>query len=75
MLTFPHRWTIPVWVLIIGFAYGAVDELLQTVVGRSADFRDWVADALGVWAGVSVLWLLRKLPAVRRAMSALPATS
>lgn len=74
MLTFPHRSTIPLWVLVIGFTYGAVDELLQPLVTRTADFNDWVADALGVWAGVLILWLLRKLPVFRRAMSELPAT-
>ena len=36
MLTFPHRRSIPLWVLVIGLTYGAVDELLQPFVRREA---------------------------------------
>ena len=68
MLTFPHKRWIPVWILVIGLAYGAVDELLQPFVRRSADLNDWIADALGVWAGVFVLWALRKFLRARKAM-------
>ena len=60
MLTFPRRRTIPLWVLAIGWAYGAVDELLQPFIRREATLLDWVADALGVWAGVLILWVLQR---------------
>ena len=73
MLTFPRKRGIPVWVLIIGMAYGAVDELLQPFIRRDAELNDWVADALGVWCGVFVLWALRKILVARRAMPG-PAT-
>ena len=68
MLTFPRRRSIPLWVLVIGFAYGAIDELLQPFVRRDATLMDWVADALGVWAGVLLLWALRRfvMPAPTR---------
>ena len=60
MLTFPQRRTIPLWVLAVGFSYGAVDEVLQPFVRRSADLHDWVADALGVWVAVLILWAIQK---------------
>jgi len=68
MFTFPRRRHIPVWVLVIGMSYAAVDELLQPFVRRDAELNDWVADALGVWCGVLVLWALRKILVARRAM-------
>ncbi len=60
MLTFPRRRKIPLWVLLIGFVYGAVDELLQPFVHRDAEILDWVADATGVWAAVLILWVLQR---------------
>ncbi len=60
MLTFPHRRGIPLWVLLIGFTYGAVDELLQPLIRREATLLDWAADALGVWAAVLLLWGLQR---------------
>jgi VanZ family protein len=60
MLTFPKRRTIPLWVLAIGFSYGAIDEVLQPFVRRTADLHDWVADALGVWLAVLILWMLQR---------------
>src|SRR4051812_35324269 len=68
MFTFPRRRGIPVGVLVIGMVYGAIDELLQPFVRRDAELNDWVADALGVWCGVLVLWALRKVLLARRAM-------
>jgi VanZ family protein len=66
MLTFPRRRWIPVWVLVIGMVYAAVDELLQPFVRRDAELLDWVADALGVWCGVFVLWAMRKVLVARQ---------
>ena len=67
VLTFPRRRGIPLWVLVIGFAYGAIDELLQPFIRRDASVLDWVADALGVWAAVLLLWALQRfvVPAPR----------
>jgi VanZ family protein len=43
----------PSWALALGLAYAATDEWHQSFVpGRSADPADWVADALGVAAGL-----------------------
>jgi VanZ family protein len=61
MLSFPETRGIPLWVLLIGFAYGVVDELLQPFVRRDAELLDWVADASGVWAAVVVLWAVRRM--------------
>src|SRR5688500_9912754 len=66
MLTFPQRRLIPLWVLVVGFAYGVVDELLQPFVRREATLLDWVADALGVWAAVLLLWVLQRMLIPRR---------
>lgn len=39
----------------LGVLYGASDEIHQFFVpGRSSDVRDWLADALGVLAGVFI---------------------
>jgi VanZ family protein len=70
MLTFPRRRAIPLWVLVIGWAYGVIDELLQPFIRREATLLDWVADALGVWAAVLLLWILQRwvvLPRLRAA--------
>jgi len=36
-------------------AYGAIDELLQVPVGRTADVLDWLADVGGILAAVALL--------------------
>jgi VanZ family protein len=61
MLSFPQRRSIPLWVLVVGFTYGIVDELLQPFVRREATLLDWVADALGVWLAVLLLWALQRM--------------
>lgn len=50
----------PNWVLVgLGALYGASDEWHQAFVsGRSPDWRDWVADAIGVLLGYAVLLLV-----------------
>lgn len=53
-----------VTVIVIGMLYGAADESLQPLVGRAAEFADWVADVAGVTlAVVSVGWMRRLLTA------------
>ncbi|HSW54299.1 MAG TPA: VanZ family protein [Ignavibacteriaceae bacterium] len=45
--------------IVIGLFYGAVDELHQLLVpGRYAEIMDWVADALGTFAGVLIVYFL-----------------
>ena len=39
-----------IWVAIL--IYAALDEILQSFVGRSCDFRDWLADAAGAACGL-----------------------
>lgn len=47
-------------IVAVGLLYGASDELHQSFVpGRSADPLDWVADALGVVAGISIYFYLK----------------
>jgi VanZ family protein len=47
-------------VLMIGLAYGAIDEWLQIPVGRSCELNDWFADAAGVAAAVTVCALITR---------------
>ena len=55
----------------LGVLYGAFDEVHQYFVpGRNSDVRDWVADTLGVLAGVFLLrsylsWRGRRTPGAR----------
>jgi VanZ family protein len=49
----------PLATIIICLFYGAVDELHQMLVpGRFAETWDWVADALGTFAGVLFVYFL-----------------
>jgi len=45
--------------IVICLFYGVVDELHQMLIpGRFAETWDWVADALGVFAGVLIVYFL-----------------
>jgi VanZ family protein len=57
---FPSRaWLI--WsILLIGMAYGAADELTQPLTGRTCDFEDWLADAVGLMAGILPVAVLQR---------------
>ena len=47
--------------LVVWAAYGIVDELLQGLVGRSTDFKDWVADVVGAGIGLGIMvWWERR---------------
>ncbi len=48
-------------VLVLGAAYGAMDELTQPLVGRDAEWGDWFADLGGVVAVAAVLFVLVRL--------------
>lgn len=54
------------WILPLAIAYGGLIELIQPYFGRSAEWGDFVADALGAFAGALAglaahrLWLRRK---------------
>ena len=55
LLALPLGWVRPRWVLplVAGcVAYGGAIELLQPLVGRSGEWADLLADALGVVLGV-----------------------
>lgn len=58
---------------VVGLAYAATDELHQLFVpGRHADVRDWVADAIGIAAGIAA-WRLYIFLVERRARRRAPA--
>jgi VanZ family protein len=45
---------------LVGTLYAAFDELTQTPVGRHCDPNDWVADVVGIVAGVIMFQLVRR---------------
>lgn len=53
---FPRLLPGRLWLIIIaaGLAWAALDEQYQGIVGRSKDFFDWVADAVGICAAQAV---------------------
>ena len=60
------RWTLPIIVLVILAAYGALDEITQPPFGRTCDLYDWYADMCGVTAAM-IIWtfvrtMTRSLP-------------
>ena len=63
LIFWPER---PARVATFAVAFGGLVEVLQGVlpVGRDADWRDWVADGVGVAAAL-VLWGLARLAAAR----------
>ena len=47
--------------LVIGAAYGALDEYHQKFVpGRNMDFGDWLADMLGLLIGIAAMEIARR---------------
>lgn len=55
-----RRWPA-IRVLAVVFAYGAVDEWTQPLVGRSCELRDWLADATGAAVAVGAMIIVRWL--------------
>jgi len=52
------RRAVKLFLLII--TYAALDELLQAPVGRTPEWLDWVADAVGACVGLSAAWGIRR---------------
>jgi VanZ family protein len=57
----PRRRWLGAWVWIVGLSYGAIDELLQALVGRDCELGDWLADAAAVTIAVLVLSAVRAM--------------
>jgi VanZ family protein len=55
---FPRRW---LWVALVFAVLGGLIEILQGYTGRDPEWGDWLADCLGVAAGVwyPARWALR----------------
>lgn len=50
---------VPFVTIVIALAlFGAVDEVTQPLVGRTADFWDWAADVGGIVLGTGAVWML-----------------
>ena len=50
-----------VWVAVpLLLVFGAVDELTQIPVGRTADVWDWLADAAGIMVGTTIAWAMTR---------------
>ena len=63
-----HR-LLPLWVLLVGAAYGAFDEVTQQFVGRTPDLRDWFADCAGTAVGAGVLFVAQQIDRRRRVVA------
>lgn len=50
-----------VFVFLVVAAYGAVDEVTQIPVGRTADVWDWAADCVGTGLGLAALLVCRSV--------------
>ncbi|MHB1033996.1 MAG: VanZ family protein [Pirellulales bacterium] len=48
-------------ILAVMAVYGAIDEILQSPVGRDTDARDWLADILGTLLALACFRLLMAL--------------
>ncbi len=56
------------WIVVGVVAFSGVIELVQSVCGRSADWFDWAANALGAMAGVpAAIWLGKRIDQGTRA--------
>jgi VanZ family protein len=60
------RWTRVLLTLALLAAYGAVDEITQPLVNRTAAFTDWLADIAGTAAAVIIIELALTLTARHR---------
>lgn len=58
-LTNPARRWAGATVLAVLVVYGAIDELLQPLVNRHADVRDWLADVGGAASALVLLMMVR----------------
>lgn len=61
LFTFPRRRWMPLAVLAMAFLYGFLDEQTQKLVGRTCDFDDWIADAVGAMAGILPVLITQQL--------------
>lgn len=68
--TFPRR-HVALLAVVLVLVHGALDEWTQGMVGRSAEFLDWIADLVGALLGVGLMVLVRHL-APRPQSGALP---
>ncbi len=68
-LTNPARQWLGATVIAIAMVYGAIDELLQPLVGRHADFDDWLYDVAGATCAVFLLAVIRRLGCLRQAIA------
>ena len=50
-----------VFAAIVCVIYAAVDEILQIPVGRTADWKDFVADCVGICMGLSTYTIARAM--------------
>lgn len=75
LFTFPRRWWLPWGVLVVGMCYGGLDEWTQTWVGRTAEFEDWIADAVGTAAGILPVLIVQRVLDVPAHAAKLPRRS
>ena len=62
----PFGWRSIVMRWLVLAAYGAFDEVTQSLVGRHADVADWYADLMGACCGLGFVVLLVRVCSLRR---------
>jgi VanZ family protein len=58
MVTLPGRRWIPLFVIAMAMAYGAIDERTQPMFGRDCELGDWIADTLGAVSAAVLLFVV-----------------
>ena len=48
-------------VMVGGSAFGGIIELIQPTFNRNAELSDWIADTLGVFIGIGIGLLYRRI--------------
>jgi len=69
----PSMRRLPMVVLGICLAYGAVDEWTQPIFGRTCDLKDWLADAAAsviATGGMGMMWWYARRKAPRQLQGA-----
>ena len=53
----PRYWVTPFALS----AFGGLIEILQPYFGRDRDYRDWIADTIGITVAFVIVWLAHRL--------------
>lgn len=66
LLTSSRRALVPLLVILIAMAYGAIDEWTQPIFNRACELADWIADLIGASTAAVVLFAVGRILGRRR---------